>query len=85
MTVNSIIINKPYLAWYVKEPKLLSEGSVLEHVINYGNWDDVQQFIAIKGMHGTADLFRKSLTSERANYSPEIKTYFTRYFNHHSA
>ena len=48
MSVNDIIKNKPYLAWYVKDPARLSEESVLEHVLNYGNWDDVQQFIKIK-------------------------------------
>ena len=48
MKVNAIIKNKPYLAWYVKEPEKLSEESVLEHVLNYGNWDDVQRFIKIK-------------------------------------
>jgi len=83
MTVNSIIINKPYLAWYVKDPELLSEQSVLEHVINYGNWDDVQQFIQIKGLDKTADLFNKSLKNKRTNYSPAIQKYFTRYFNQH--
>ena len=85
MIVNSIIAKKPYLAWYVKKPELLSEESVLEHVLNYGNWDDVQQFITIKGMRGTAELYKKSLVGERAAYSPEIKAYFTRYFNHHNA
>ncbi len=49
MIVNDIIKAKPFLAWYVKGPEKLSEQSVLEHVLNYGNWDDVQQFIKING------------------------------------
>jgi len=53
MTVNSIIKNKPSLAWYIKDPDKLSEESVLEHVLNYGNWEDVQQFIKIKGKNKT--------------------------------
>lgn len=81
MTVNSIIKNKPYLAWYVKDPEKLSEESVLEHILNYGNWEDVQQFIKIKGMVATAQLFNKTLTKKRINYSPQIKSYFLRYFN----
>ncbi len=80
MTVNSIIKNKPYLAWYVKDPERLSEESVLEHVLNYGNWDDVQQFIKIKGKDKTAELFNKTLTNKRTNYFPAIKSYFHRYF-----
>ena len=81
MTVNNIIKNKPYLAWYVKDPEKLSEKSVLEHVLNYGNWEDVQQFIKIKGKNKTAELFKKTLTNKRTNYSPAIKSYFYRYFN----
>ena len=81
MTVNNIIKNKHYLAWYIKDSEKLSEESVLEHVLNYGNWNDVQLFIKIKGMNGTAELFNKSLKNKRTNYSPAIKSYFFRYFN----
>jgi len=81
MSVNDIIKNKPYLAWYIKDPEKLSEESVLEHVLNYGNWNDVQQFIKIKGLSASASLFNHSLTKKRTNYAPEIKSYFSRYFN----
>ena len=60
MTVNNIIKNKPYLAWYVKDPEKLSEESILEHVLNNGNWEDVQLFIKVKGINETAKLFNKS-------------------------
>lgn len=83
MIVNNIIKSKPYLAWYVKDSDKLSEESVLEHVLNYGNWEDVQQFIKIKGKNETAQLFNKSLENKRTNYSPAIKSYFYRYFNNH--
>lgn len=81
MVVNSIIKDKPYLAWYIKYPEKMSEGSVLEHVLNYGNWDDVQLFIKIKGKEATAELFNKSLSNKRINYQPEIRSYFSRYLN----
>lgn len=81
MSVRDIIKNKPYLAWYVKDPEKLSEESVLEHVLNYGNWDDVQLFIKIKGRNETTQLFNKTLANERSNYSPPISHYFSRYFN----
>lgn len=81
MTVNTIIKNKPYLAWYIKDPEKLSEDSVLEHILNYGNWDDVQQFMKIKGIDETTKLFNKSITKKRTNYSPAIKSYFSKYFN----
>lgn len=83
MKVNNIIKNKPYLAWYVKNPEKLSEESVLEHILNYGNWDDVQEFIKLKGKNETAQLFNKTLTNKRTNYPLAIKSYFYRYFNKH--
>lgn len=85
MSVNAIIKNKPYLAWYIKDPEKLSEESVLEHVLNYGNWEDVQQFIKIKGKKNTAELFNKTMLHKRSNYSPAIKSYFYRYFNNNNA
>ncbi|GIW64181.1 MAG: hypothetical protein KatS3mg092_0114 [Patescibacteria group bacterium] len=83
MTVNSIIKKKPYLAWYVKDPDKLSEEAVLEHVLNYGNWEDVQEFIKINGIKETAKLFYKSLNKKRINYLPQIKHYFENYFKKH--
>lgn len=84
MTVQDIIKNKPYLAWYVKEPMNLSEVSVLEHVLNYGNWSDVQTFINLKGLKATKALFKQGLNMKRSNYLPEIKYYFTHYFQKHA-
>jgi len=81
MSVNDIIKAKPYLAWYVKSSEKLSEESVLEHILNYGNWDDVQQFIKIKGKEDTAKLFNQTILHKRTNYSPSITSYFYRYFN----
>lgn len=80
MKTQDIIVNKPYLAWYVKNPRALSDESVLEHVLNYGNWDDVQTFIKVKGLKQTAEMFQVNANKERSNYFPEVKEYFSRYF-----
>lgn len=85
MVVTDIIKNKPYLAWYIKNPENLSDQSVLEHVLNYGNWEDVQTFIQIMGKEKTAEIFHQSLQNKRVNYFPEIKSYFIRYFNRPNA
>jgi hypothetical protein len=80
MTIHDIIRQKPYLAWYVKDPTKLSSVSVLEHVLNYGDWEDVQNFIKIMGFVKTKQLFITSLKKKRTNYQPAIKSYFSRYF-----
>ena len=43
--VQDIIKKKPYLAWYVRNVESLSDESVLEHVLNYGTWEQVQESI----------------------------------------
>ena len=84
MKVNDIIKNKPYLAWDVKDLSALSDESVLERVLNYGNWDDVQGYIKIKGILDTKRIFNKLLNKKRVNLFPEIRHYFTIYFNRHA-
>ncbi len=72
--------------WYVKDLDGLNEESIVEHVLNYGNWDDVQEMIKILGIKKTAEIFRdKSKPSKvgRQNYRPEIIRYFNMYFDKH--
>ncbi|MDP3697525.1 MAG: hypothetical protein Q8R55_05935 [Candidatus Taylorbacteria bacterium] len=86
MTINQFIKERPYLVWYVKDLGKLDEASIVEHVLNYGDWDDVQTMIKILGMEKTASIFRqKSIPDKfgRQNYRPEIKHYFQLYFNKH--
>ncbi|OGI59731.1 hypothetical protein A2814_00240 [Candidatus Nomurabacteria bacterium RIFCSPHIGHO2_01_FULL_38_19] len=86
MTIHEFIKKRPYLVWYVKDLGKLDESSIVEHVLNYGNWDDVQEMIKILGLSRVADIFRKkSIPSEmgRQNYRPEIINYFNLYFNKH--
>lgn len=84
MNVSDIIKQKPHLAWYVKNPTDLSPESVLEHVLIYGDWKDVQLFIKIAGIDETAKIFRKTLKKTRSNYPPAIMSYFSRYFSHYA-
>ena len=84
MTIHQFIKKRPYLVWYVKDLSKLDEASIVEHVLNYGDWDDVQQMIKILGMKKTAKIFREKSTPSkmgRQNYRPEIKHYFNLYFN----
>ena len=85
MTIYQFIKKRPYLVWYVKDLNKLSEESIVEHVLNYGDWDDVQEMIKILGMKKTAEIFRTKFKQKRCNYRPEIKNYFHFYFNKHAA
>ena len=77
----NFIKKRPYLIWYVKNYDKLSDESIVEHTLNYGDWDDVQKMIKILGIKETATIFRIKSEQKRSNYRPEIKNYFNLYFN----
>jgi hypothetical protein len=81
MTIHEFIKKRPYLIWYVKDLDNLSEESIVEHTLNYGDWKDVQGMIKILGMKKTAEIFRKKSVVPRSNYDPKVKNYFRLYFN----
>ena len=84
MDIHQFIKKRPYLVWYVKDLDKLDEASIVEHVLNYGDWDDVQTMIKILGMDKVASIFRrKSIPDKfgRQNYDSLVKNYFQLYFN----
>lgn len=84
MTVRDIIKKKPYLIWYTKSYDSLSDEVVVEAVLNYGDWDDVQELIKTLGIKKTAKIFRKQINNFRTNYRSEVKNYFKLYFDKHA-
>lgn len=78
--INQFIKERPYLVWYVKNHENLSPDSIVEAVLNYGDWDDVKELVRVLGMPETAAIFRKGSTRKRSNYREKTKNYFSRYF-----
>jgi hypothetical protein len=72
---------RKHIVWYVKNPEDLPAESIVEHTLNYGNWDDVQELIKIIGIKKMADVFKKQTSGLRTNYRPEVTNYFKLYFN----
>ena len=87
MTIHEFIKKRPYLVWYVKDLDHLDEASIVEHVLNYGNWDDVQELIRIMGMEEAARAFYRDMSvssRRRGNYHPKTLRFFLDYFNRHA-
>ena len=82
-TLYDFISQRKYLIWYVRDLRALNETSVVEHTLNYGSWDDVQELIKIFGMTKTAHIFRRQMATgrQKGNYYPETAHYFDLYFN----
>ncbi len=83
--LRDFIEKRSYLVWYVADVARLSEESIVEHVLNYGTWEDVQGLISILGKEKVAEDFRKRSDMQRTNYRPEIKNFFQLYFNRYAA
>lgn len=84
MKLSDYIKKRPYLVWYTKNYDKLSEDAIVEAVLNYGDWKDVQEVINILGIKETAAIFKRKSKSKRSNYRPEIKNYFTLYFKQYA-
>jgi len=84
MTIHEFIKKRPYLIWHVKDLDNVSEQAIVEAVLNYGNFEDVKKMINILGMKKTASIFREKSKQKRCNYRPEVKNYFTLYFNEYA-
>ncbi len=82
--IKNFIKKRAYLAWYVKDVTQLSDESIVEHTLNYGNWDDVQTLFKILGIKKTAKIFRKQISGWRTNYDKKVKNYFSLYFNNYA-
>lgn len=84
MKAQEFIKKRPYLVWSTRNYKELSDAAIVEAVLNYGNWDDVQKLIKIMGVKNVAKIFREKSKPDkfgRQNYRPEIKHYFNLFFN----
>ena len=85
--LGDFIASRKELVWYVKDPRALSREAVVQAVLNYGNWRDVQELIRILGMEGAARAFYRDIgVSERrrGNYYPDVLRYFDLYFKRHA-
>ncbi|MCK5085006.1 MAG: hypothetical protein KAQ64_05125 [Candidatus Pacebacteria bacterium] len=80
MTIKDFIKKRPYLVWYVEDLSSISEEAIVEAVLNYGNFDDVQEMIGILKIKKVARIFQKQINRKRNNYNPKIKNYFKLYF-----
>jgi hypothetical protein len=83
VTINEFIKKRPHLVWYTQNYDRLSKESIVEAVLNYGDWDDVQKLFSILGIKRAAEIFRKKSRKSkmgRCNYDPKIINYFNLYF-----
>ena len=80
MTLRNFIKKRRDLVWYVEDLEHLSKEAIVEAVLNYGDFDDVQKLFSILGIKQAARIFREQTRRKRVNYDPKITHYFNLYF-----
>lgn len=84
MTINEFIKQRPHLVWYTRNYDGLSKEAIVEAVLNYGDWDDIQKLLKIIGIKKTARIFEKQINRRRCNYNDKVKNYFKLYFSRYA-
>jgi hypothetical protein len=66
------------LFWYSPGDKgeTVSDELLVEHILNYGTMDDVQELFRVLGLQRTAEVFRGMKGRKKLNFFPEIWNYF---------
>lgn len=76
------------LFWHFDSKKLdaLSHDIVVEYILNYGDEEAVKELISLLGINQVAKLFfSHTKKDKRTNYIPEVKNFFTLYFNRNAS
>ncbi|MDD3481083.1 MAG: hypothetical protein PHW75_02580 [Patescibacteria group bacterium] len=84
MNIKDFIKKRPYLTWDIKDPENISDQSIVEKTLNYGDFDDFKAIIKIFGPKKTKSLFLKGEKSKRSNFDPKVANYFKLYFKYHA-
>jgi len=87
--VKDYIRKRGYLFWYSPEDKgeTVNDELLVEHILNYGTMEDVQELFRVMGLKQVAEVFFYTVSlSERRrnNYFPEMLNYFTLLFNRYA-
>ena len=80
MTLQFFIKERPHLVWSTKNYDKLSEAAIVEAVLNFGDFEDINVLIKILGIKKMAAIFRNRSQQPRSNYRPAIKNYFQLFF-----
>lgn len=78
--LQQILERKPYLAWYVRNKAQLSDESALEHILAYGNWEDIMSAQNMIGIEKMQAIFKNICNKKRVNLKPRTINYFEKYF-----
>jgi len=86
--MKSFLEENKHLFWDIDKAGMnrLSDDSIVEHVLNYGDYKAVKTLLKLMGVNRTAEIFyRNAAPGRRINYFPEILHFFNLYFKRHAS
>jgi len=87
--LENLIRKNAHLFWYTKdqEKENLPLPVVLEFFINYAGKEAIKELFDIVGIKTAAEVFNEQIKTQgyRSNYFPELRNYFTLYFNKYAS
>jgi len=81
LKAQTYIKSKPYLVWGSKDYTNLSQQSIVENILNYGDWNDFQYLKSIFDIKDLSKIFKELSNKKRTNLRPQTLNYFTNYFS----
>lgn len=84
MTLMDFVRSRSYLFWSNPDLRNLSDETIVEQALNYGDFDDVKELLKLMGTQKVAAIFGKLANRKRTNFAPAIKHYFTLYFQRYA-
>lgn len=85
MNIGDFVKKRKHLFWSTKNYNGLSNGAIVEGVLNYGDMNDVRELIALLGMQEVAKIFHENTNRARVNYDKKIVNYFSLYFQKYAS
>ena len=82
--LQKILLKKPYMVWYIKDIKCLSDKSALEHILAYGGWEDVMEAEKTIGIKKMNVIFKEICSKKRSNLKPRTVNYFKNYLDEYA-
>ena len=67
------------LWWSVADVSQLSEESILEGIVSYGEWDDFLELKKRWGLYKISQLFESITAKKRVNLRPATRSLFANY------
>jgi hypothetical protein len=83
-SITRLLQRKPYLTWWVKDKNSLSLPAAVEAILNNADFPDAKKLFQEVGIKKVSRIFNTQARQRRCNYDPDVRNFFTLYFQKHA-